>query len=432
MFKKILILTISCLLIAIVYFTYLNRAAVIELGTPTKTSFSLAETKKAEEEPEKRSKPLGIIADEVYEFLIKTFEKDREIFLSKRCLFGNCSLEFPAHIPGRAWYILSHARAAVSDKTPGKLSQKDRELAAERLSRVLKQWVLFANRNSEVYSTHQLFSAYQLYGEDTALLRWFYSRIPFVESYVKVNVVPTGKRKTIEPYLLMALARQLTQGAHIILNEDLRKQVFKDGKLTPELEKKAEDFIILAEVLINSFSQNENPAVVAEPPVLDDVLFVGEERKHISYPQFICFEKWAKASLLEAYKGSEKYKKKSERVRKDIYDFLENVSEFEKVGNSLNFTTFQSVLSCVHTIHDLKRVLSDFPERLDLRKDFVTKYIIPLGDFSGENACERDGGFFSTFEKKGEVGCQRDKSIVDNSWLYFLLDDGLRQIEITQ
>lgn len=111
----------------------------------------------------KKPVPLWFLADTIYKFLITTFEKDNEIFLSKKCNFKNCTLSNPAHLPGRSWYLLSHSRATSLDTSPGQLKEKDRKVAAERFKKVFSEWLLHADRNSEVYSTHQLYSAYHLH-----------------------------------------------------------------------------------------------------------------------------------------------------------------------------------------------------------------------------------------------------------------------------
>jgi hypothetical protein len=379
----------------------------------------------------KKPVPLGFLADNIYKFLITTFEKDNEIFLSKKCTYKDCSLSNPAHLPGRAWYLLSHSRAASLGNSPGQLKEKDQVIAGQRLKKVFNEWLLHVDRNSEVYSTHQLFSAYQLYG-DPSLLKWFYSRMPFIESYMKVNIIPTGKLEKLEPYLTMAVARQFANAASLILDEKYRKTVFEDPTLTDEKKREAESYIKLSRILLNAFSKNTNPAVLDEPPLTADFLTGSDTIKKHTFPQFICFEKWAKVSLLEAYKNDSQYSSRASELEEELITFFDTLRQFEDNDNLLYFSTLQSVLSCIHAVSDLKRVVSDFPDKFDIREDFFVKYVLPLGDYSREQNCDADGGFFSTFVKNDETGCQRSKSLVDNSWLYFLIDEELRKVEIVK
>jgi hypothetical protein len=371
---------------------------------------------------------LGDLADGVYTFLVTTFEKDNEIYLSKKCSFDKCTVTTPAHLPGRAWYLMSHARAGSLANDSDAVTA-NREEAKNRFTTIFREWIQLADRKSEVYSLHQLFSAYRVH-QDTTLLRWFYSRIPFLESYVKTNILTAGTAKTMEPYLTMALARQFANGALILLDDDLAKKAFENKKAQEHKNKNTESFIMLSEILIKSFSNNKNPVIADEPPLFEDVVPGSDNKQLHKIPQFACFKKWAEVSLLEAYQKEEKYSQKKQELEKEIFDFFSMFNELERAGNTFNFSTLQSVLSCVHAISDLKSIVPGFPESLDIRSELLLKYIVPQGDYSKENDCQGDGGFFSTFESKTDVGCQRVKSIVDNSWLYFLIDEELRKVEI--
>jgi hypothetical protein len=374
---------------------------------------------------------LGFLADNIYKFLITTFEEDNEIFLSKKCNYKGCTLSNPAHLPGRAWYLLSHSRVASLGNSPGQLKEKDRVVARQRIKKVFNEWILHADRNSEVYSTHQLFSAYHLYS-DPSLLKWFYSRMPFIDNYMKTNIIPTGKLEKLEPYLTMALARQFANGASVVLDEKYREIIFEDSSLTDEKKKEAESYIEQAQILLNSFTRNDNPAVLNEPSLIEDFISTSDANEELTFPQFICFEKWAKVSLLEAFKQDSQYSSQSRELEKELMTFFDAIQKYDHNDNSMNFSTLQSVLSCIHALSDMKRVVSDFPDTLDIRENLLVKYVLPQGDYSREENCAADGGFFSTFEKKDTTGCQRNKSLVDNSWLYFLIDEELRKVEITK
>ena len=373
---------------------------------------------------------LGSIADGVYRFLLNKFEKDKELFLSRNCLHNRCELSEPAALPGRAWNLLAHARALDNlEHENERFSEEEQELIRKNAKDILYRWIEQANLNNEVYSTHQLFSAYQVYGNEVAL-RWFYSRVPFVMDYAKRNIIPTGKLFTLEPYLLTALARQLANGALISLDRELLSVIYSNEEKQNLKISEAEEFIRISEILINSVKRTKNTAVLEEYHLVDD--YIPGSSKNTKISQFACFESWANASLLEAYMKhpSAKYQKKSRKLKRELISFIKTMGEFEKAGNNLLFSTMQSVLSCVHTISDLKKGMKDFPPELDLRSSLVLKYVLPQLDLSTDNTCQADGGLFSTFELKDEVGCQRDKSLVDNSWFYFLIDSDLQKIEV--
>ncbi len=361
------------------------------------------------------------------------FEKDELSFLL-RCKHGRCEGEGTVSNSLLAWSMLFLARGIENHRgaESGDSESDELKFLENKLDHVLEKWISSVDLESEVYSVyslHQLYEAGEVL-DDKRFYLWVYEKDKVVVDFLSSNFIEGYPYSFTNSFLLLTGARQLFLKPLLELKKINPHETPRE--FPEELQEMLNSRLATFETLLSLAAYDQRKGYDSKAPLLFDT-------KDGFSSQSYCFVPWAQSKAIEAELALGR-KIEDTKYFNNVISSLNKFSELLS-RDKANFEFLQSVLPCLHTTRELKKLLrsgadtrgGEFKNRSEKTIAFLDKlylqliqdYIIPFGNGNCDHSFS--GGFFSYSgdHLPAARSCYREFSFVDNSWLYFVLDRDL-------
>lgn len=431
-----------------IFLILLAVCVIFTFSNSTDSSSITVDTKLVGDKAVTAPRPVMVSAAEIrkdiFDFTTKTFfEKNGDELkvwgINKCDEYGKCANSDEATNPTYAWAMLFLAQAKVEYKD----SDPERyKISADLLEKVFLKWIYSADTSAERFSVHQLYEAGEVTNDDR-FTYWVRDRLTLSILNSKNFIAQSLDSKTNvnNSYLLSTMARQLAQGLGARLSYDIRATNEDEKTKSTKIEK--EDKFKAKEI-------ERNERIYEVTALIDRILGIAQadslQGLDSSYPpllvknegvenlpQLACYSIWAKLSAIKL--TSSKLISSNETIdlyKKETSNFFKQLLTNMQDGN-VKFLVLQSILPCLHSIRDYYPIViqdiieggegKDRSEVEDLKQlyDLLVNYLLKSWDRIG-SVCNKKGGFYSNFDDNIPFAfCSGKKSLVDNSWSYFIL-----------
>lgn len=367
------------------------------------------------------------VRDDIFDFVTTVFFKleengDLKVWSHQNCSESDqCSTRDLTNNPIFAWSLLLLAQGTVDYKGADNARY---ETAKDLLDKVYREWSSTALIGPERYSLHQLYEIADL-TNDASYNEWVSNRYPFMMMTAKnlSRQSRANENNSVNSYLLSTMARQLVFSLKLKISS--HKTAFNSHNISETTD------VILS--LIKSAEHDiENGIDSSYPEIFGNSDFrIG---------QMSCFPVWAKTAYILKLQNEDEIRasKVGTKFENDVEKFFKNLHK-ASTEKDLNFLNLQSILPCVHSVSEyllyyerhkseninLKEYTMMHEVLEDLLLRLVNKTLSTWDRY--KTACGDHGGFFSELERKTgkykntHTLCKREKTLVDNSWLSFIL-----------